>query len=98
MNTQRFTSTFDIWTRGWHGFLVFYLAVTVFSIVGKELAHDYLDLDSGANEQATANEQLDDSPEAIQAWAREAWAAARAKDLQSGTSTEDIQRLARERW
>ena len=64
----------------------------------KELAHDYLDLDSGAKAPAAAQEHLDDSPEAIQARAREAWAASRAKDLQSGASAEDIQRLARERW
>jgi Ti-type conjugative transfer relaxase TraA len=63
----------------------------------KELAHDYLDLSSVAKEPA-AEEHLDNSPEAIQARAREAWAAARAKDLQSGASPEDIQRLARERW
>jgi Ti-type conjugative transfer relaxase TraA len=63
----------------------------------KELAHDYLDLDSSANVPA-AEEHLDNSPEAIQARAREAWAAARAKDLHSGASPEDIQRLARERW
>jgi hypothetical protein len=43
-------------------------------------------------------EQLEDSPEAIQARAREAWAAARAKELQSAASPEEIQRLARERW
>ena len=63
----------------------------------KELAHDYLDLNSGTKEPAAEN-RLDNSPEAIQARAREAWAAARAKDLQSGASPEDIQRLARERW
>jgi hypothetical protein len=64
----------------------------------KELAHDYLDLGSGAKEPAAAEEHSDNSPEAIQARAREAWAAARAKELQSGTSDEEIQRLARERW
>jgi Ti-type conjugative transfer relaxase TraA len=63
----------------------------------KELAHDYLDLDSAAQKPA-AEEHSENSPEAIQARAREAWAAARAKDLQSGASPEDIQRLARERW
>ena len=41
---------------------------------------------------------MDNSPEAIQARAREAWAAARAKDLQSAATPEEIQRLARERW
>jgi Viral (Superfamily 1) RNA helicase len=64
----------------------------------KELAHDYLDLASGGKDPAAAEEQLDNSPEAIQARAREAWAAARAKDLQSGASPEDIQGLARKRW
>ena len=64
----------------------------------KELAHDYLDLDSGAKEPAAAEEHSDNSPEAIQARAREAWAAARAKDLQSGATPEEIQRVARERW
>jgi Ti-type conjugative transfer relaxase TraA len=64
----------------------------------KELAHDYLDSSATPNEPVTAEEQLNNSPEAIQARAREAWAAARAKDPQSGASPEDIQRLARERW
>jgi hypothetical protein len=64
----------------------------------KELAHDYLDLGSGADEPAATQDHEDNSPEAIQARAREAWAAYRAKDLQSGASPEDIQRLARERW
>jgi Ti-type conjugative transfer relaxase TraA len=64
----------------------------------KELAHDYLDLDSGAKEPAAAEEHSDNSPEAIQARAREAWAAYRAKVLQSSASPEDIQRLGRERW
>jgi hypothetical protein len=45
-----------------------------------------------------AEKDLLDSPEAIQARAREAWVAYRAKDLQSGASAEDVQRLARERW
>ena len=62
----------------------------------KELAHDYLDPGIGAPTSPAAEEHLDDSPEAIQARAREAWAA-RAKDLQTA-SPEDIQRLARERW
>jgi Ti-type conjugative transfer relaxase TraA len=64
----------------------------------KELAHDYLDLDSAAKGPVEAEKDLDDSPEAIQARAREAWAAFRAKDLESGASPEEIQRLARERW
>ena len=64
----------------------------------KELAHDYLDLDSAAKGPVEAEKGQGDSPEAIQARAREAWAAYRAKDLQSGASAEDIQRLARERW
>jgi type IV secretory pathway TraG/TraD family ATPase VirD4 len=34
MNTQRLTSTYYDWTHGWHGFLVLYLAVAVFSIIG----------------------------------------------------------------
>jgi Ti-type conjugative transfer relaxase TraA len=63
----------------------------------KELAHDYLDLGAGAKEPA-AHEHSDNSPEAIQARARDAWAAARAKDQQSGATPEEIQRLARERW
>jgi Ti-type conjugative transfer relaxase TraA len=63
----------------------------------KELAHDYLDPGIG-DQQPAAIEDLDNSPESIQARAREAWAVARAKDLQSGASAEDIQRLARERW
>ena len=62
----------------------------------KELAHDYLEAGFG-DKQPTAAEDLDNSPEAIQARAREAWAAARAKDLGAGSS-EEIQRLARERW
>ena len=37
----------------------------------RELAHDYLDLCSGAKEPAAADENLDNSPEAIQARARE---------------------------
>jgi len=64
----------------------------------KELAHDYLDLGSAAKESVEAEKDLGDSPEAIQARAREAWAAFRAKDQQSAASPEDIQRLARERW
>jgi Ti-type conjugative transfer relaxase TraA len=64
----------------------------------KELAHDYLEQGFGAKENLAAEEQGDNSPEAIQARAREAWAAARAKDPQTAASPEDIQRLARERW
>jgi hypothetical protein len=64
----------------------------------KELAHDYLDPGVADKQPAAAEEHHDNSPQAIQARAREAWAAARAKDLQSGASPEDIQRLARERW
>ena len=63
----------------------------------KELAHDYLDPGISTPGPA-AEEHLDDSPESIQARAREAWAAARAKDLQNAASPEDVQRLARERW
>jgi Ti-type conjugative transfer relaxase TraA len=62
----------------------------------KELAHDYLDPEIMAKGNGAAEEHLDNSPEAIQARAREAWAAARGKDLQA--SPEDIQRLARDRW
>ena len=61
-------------------------------------AHDYLDLDSAARSPVEPERDLGDSPEAIQARAREAWAAFRARDQQSGASPEDIQRLARERW
>lgn len=64
----------------------------------KELAHEYLDLDTGTHKPAAAEEQEDNSPDAIQARAREAWAAYRARDQQSGASPEEIQRLARERW
>ena len=63
----------------------------------KELAHDYLDPEISANESAAARD-LDNSPEALQARGREAWAAMRAKDSSSHTSPEDIQRLAREKW
>jgi Ti-type conjugative transfer relaxase TraA len=63
----------------------------------KELAHDYLE-PGFADKQPTAAVDLDNSPEGLRARAREAWAAARAKDLQAGASPEDIQRLARERW
>lgn len=63
----------------------------------KELAHDYLEPGVGDKQPAVA-EDLDNSPEGLQARAREAWAAARAKDLQAGASPEDVQRLARERW
>ncbi len=72
----------------------------------KELAHDYLDPDLGAKENATAvgadrgaehaEKPLDNSPQAIQARAREAWAAMRAKE--GHASAEEVQRLARERW
>jgi hypothetical protein len=64
----------------------------------KELAHDYLDLGRAGLGTAAAEEHADNPPDAIQARAREAWAAFRAKDLQSGASPEEIQRLARERW
>ena len=67
----------------------------------KELAHDYLEPRSGSDGSAPAvveqiDKPLDHSPEAIQARAREAWAAMRAKEGQP--SAEEIQRLARERW
>jgi ATP-dependent exoDNAse (exonuclease V) alpha subunit len=62
----------------------------------KELAHDYLEPGVGDKQPAAAEDE-DNSPEAIQARAREAWAAARAKDL-ANASPEEIQRLARERW
>jgi Ti-type conjugative transfer relaxase TraA len=64
----------------------------------KELAHDYLEPGSAAREQTAGEDQAENSPEAIQARAREAWAAARVKDLRAGASPEDVQRLARERW
>jgi Ti-type conjugative transfer relaxase TraA len=63
----------------------------------KELAHDYLEPGVAAREQ-TAAEEGDNSPEGLQARARQAWAAARARDLQSAGNPEEIQRLARERW
>jgi len=34
MNTQRLTSTYYDWTHGWHGFLILYLLIAVFSLVG----------------------------------------------------------------
>jgi hypothetical protein len=34
MNTQRLTSTYYDWTHGWHGFLILYLLIATFSIVG----------------------------------------------------------------
>jgi Ti-type conjugative transfer relaxase TraA len=64
----------------------------------KDLAHDYLDLDSGPRGAVEGEKGLKDSPEAIQARAREAWAAFRAKDLQSGATPEEARRLARESW
>jgi Ti-type conjugative transfer relaxase TraA len=64
----------------------------------KELAHDYLEPSLADKQPAAAQEHEDNSPEAIQTRAREAWAAARAKDMQAGASPEDVQRLARERW
>jgi Ti-type conjugative transfer relaxase TraA len=64
----------------------------------KELAHDYLEPGFAAREQSVVEEQENNSPKSIQARAREAWAAARAKELQNAGSPEDIQRLARERW
>jgi hypothetical protein len=63
----------------------------------RKLAHDYLDVTTTPFEGTPAEEHKDDSPESIQARAREAWAAARANDLQTTGSPEDIQRLARER-
>ncbi len=68
----------------------------------KELAHDFLELVPGAKEGAAAGRELraenslDNSPQAIQARAREAWAQIRAK--QEHASPEEVQRLARERW
>jgi Ti-type conjugative transfer relaxase TraA len=71
----------------------------------KELAHDYLDLgefkqppSTAEAADTTADMNLDNSPGAIQARGRAAWAASRAKDSQAGMSPEDIQRAARERW
>ncbi|MEO7208588.1 MAG: hypothetical protein ABI145_17930 [Steroidobacteraceae bacterium] len=34
MNTQRLTSTYYDWTHGWHGFVILYLLISVFSLVG----------------------------------------------------------------
>jgi phosphotransferase system glucose/maltose/N-acetylglucosamine-specific IIC component len=34
MNTQRFTSTYYDLTHGWHGFLLFYVLIAAFSLVG----------------------------------------------------------------
>jgi type IV secretory pathway TraG/TraD family ATPase VirD4 len=34
MNTQRLTSTYYDWTHGWHGFLILYLLIAAFSLVG----------------------------------------------------------------
>jgi type IV secretory pathway TraG/TraD family ATPase VirD4 len=34
MNTQRLTSTYYDLTHGWHGFVIIYLLITVFSLVG----------------------------------------------------------------
>jgi hypothetical protein len=34
MRSQPFTSTFDIWTHGWHGFPILYLLVAAFSFAG----------------------------------------------------------------
>jgi Ti-type conjugative transfer relaxase TraA len=64
----------------------------------KELAHDYLDPEIAARGKGAVEDQEDNSPESIQARAREAWAAARAKDTQNAGTPEEIQRLARERW
>jgi hypothetical protein len=64
----------------------------------KELAHDYLDSSATPIGPVTATEHLDNSPEGIQRRAREAWAAARAKDLGTNGTPEDVRRHARERW
>ena len=59
----------------------------------KELAHDYLDPQTQA---VPSQASVDNSPAAIQARARDAWMAHRAKQGQS--SAEDLQSQARERW
>jgi Ti-type conjugative transfer relaxase TraA len=71
----------------------------------KELAHDYLDLESmrEARSQDSAGRTdhpspLDRSLEALQARAREAWAAMRAKGTTVSQSPEEVQRQARENW
>jgi hypothetical protein len=64
----------------------------------KELAHDYLDSSATPAEPVAVDKHPDNSPEGIQRKAREAWAAARAKDLETNGTPEDVQRHARERW
>jgi Ti-type conjugative transfer relaxase TraA len=64
----------------------------------KELAHDYLDSSVLPTEPAAAGKHADTSLKAIQTKAREAWAAARAKDPDAQASPEDVRRLGRERW
>ena len=39
MNTQRLTSTYYDWTHGWHGFLVAYLIIALFSLAGLKRGH-----------------------------------------------------------
>jgi type IV secretory pathway TraG/TraD family ATPase VirD4 len=39
MNTQRLTSTYYDLTHGWHGFLVFYVLIAIFSLAGLKRAH-----------------------------------------------------------
>ena len=39
MNTQRLTSTYYDWTHGWHGFLLLYLLIAVFSLAGLKRGH-----------------------------------------------------------
>jgi type IV secretory pathway TraG/TraD family ATPase VirD4 len=38
MNTQRLTSAYYDWTHGWHGLLVFYVLIAVFSLAGLKRA------------------------------------------------------------
>jgi type IV secretory pathway TraG/TraD family ATPase VirD4 len=38
MNTQRLTSTYYDWTHGWHGIVVFYVLIAVFSLAGLKRA------------------------------------------------------------
>ncbi|HEY2782382.1 MAG TPA: hypothetical protein VGI90_16490 [Steroidobacteraceae bacterium] len=64
----------------------------------QELAHDYLDSSAMPTEPVATDKHADNSLAAIQAQAHEAWAAARAKDLDAHASPEDVRRLGRERW
>ena len=48
MDTQRLTSIYFDLTRGWHGFLLLYLAVAVFSPAGLKRGHARAALKSNA--------------------------------------------------